>query len=116
MGNQCQQYFNTPENEITTGEDDYDPSIRDLKILLIKKICSKNDYLVLKPISNEEFNNQLKTAKIPTIQKNVQFYLLTIHSKYSFDKIIDFLHRSNQGSKYNIPHYKISALLNRTYS
>ena len=64
MGNQCQQYFNTPENEITTGEDDYDPSIRDLKILLIKKICSKNDYLVLKPISNEEFNNQLKNKPV----------------------------------------------------
>ena len=60
MGNTCQQYFNTPDNELTTGDEDYDPSIRELKMTLIKKICSKNDYLVLKPISNEEFNNQLK--------------------------------------------------------
>ena len=60
MGNTCQQYFNTPDNELTTGDEDYDPSIRELKMTLIKKICSKNDYLVLKPISSEEFNNQLK--------------------------------------------------------
>ena len=65
MGNQCQQFLNTPENEITTtNEDDYDPSIRDLKISLIKKICTKNDYLVLKPITNEEFNNQLKNKPV----------------------------------------------------
>ena len=65
MGNQCQQYLNTPENEITTtNEDDYDPSIHDLKISLIKKICTKNDYLVLKPIANEEFNNQLKNKPV----------------------------------------------------
>ena len=65
MGNQCQQFLNTPEHEITTtNEDDYDPSIRDLKISLIKKICTKNDYLVLKPIANEEFNNQLKNKPV----------------------------------------------------
>ena len=64
MGNQCKQYFNTPENELTTGDDDYDPSIRDLKISLIKKLYSKNDYLVLKLISNEEFNNQLKNKPV----------------------------------------------------
>ena len=64
MGNQCVQYFNTPENEITTGEEEYDAYNRDLKISLIKKICSKNDYLVLKPISNEEFNNQLKNKPV----------------------------------------------------
>ena len=64
MGNQCKQYINTPENELTTGDDDYDPSIRDLKISLIKKLYSKNDYLVLKLISNEEFNNQLKNKPV----------------------------------------------------
>lgn len=64
MGNQCVQYFNTPENEITTGDEEYDAYNRDLKISLIKKICSKNDYLVLKPISNEEFNNQLKNKPV----------------------------------------------------
>ena len=62
MGTQCQQFFQTPEQEITTalGEEDYDPSIRELKTLLLKKVCNKNDFLVLKIISNEEFNNQLK--------------------------------------------------------
>ena len=44
------QYFNTPANELTTGDDDYDPSIRDLKVALIKKLYSRNDYLVLKLI------------------------------------------------------------------
>ena len=53
------QYFNTPANELTTGDDDYDPSIRDLKVSLIKKLYSRNNYLVLKLISTEEFNNQL---------------------------------------------------------
>ena len=62
MGTQCQQFFQTPEQEITTalGDEDYDPSIRELKTLLLKKVCNKNDFLVLKIISNEEFNNQLK--------------------------------------------------------
>ena len=65
MGNQCQQYFSTPDQELTTGvEDDYDTATRDLKILLIKKICSKNDYLVVKPITTEEFNNQLKNKPV----------------------------------------------------
>ena len=66
MGNQCQQFFQTPEQEITTalGDEDYDPSIRELKILLLKKVCSKSDYLVLKLISNEEFENQLKNKPI----------------------------------------------------
>ena len=62
MGAQCQQFFETPEQEITTalGDEDYDPSIRELKILLLKKVCNKSDFLVLKIISNEEFENQLK--------------------------------------------------------
>ena len=62
MGTQCQQFFETPEQEITTalGDEDYDPSIRELKILLLKKVCNKSDFLVLKIISNEEFENQLK--------------------------------------------------------
>ena len=62
MGNQCKQYLSTPEQEITTalGDEDYDPSIRELKILLLKKVCNKSDFLVLKIISNEEFENQLK--------------------------------------------------------
>ena len=62
MGNQCKQYFETPELEITKGygEEDNDPSTNELKLILLKKICHKNDYLVLKNISNEEFDNQLK--------------------------------------------------------
>jgi hypothetical protein len=62
MGNECKQYFSTPEQEITTagGDDDYDPSIRELKVILLKKICYKNDYLTIKNITNEEFDNQLK--------------------------------------------------------
>ena len=62
MGTQCQQFFQTPEQEITTalGDEDYDPSIRELKLHLLKKVCDKNDYLVLKVISNDEFDNQLK--------------------------------------------------------
>ena len=58
------QYFNTPANELTTGDDDYDPSIRDLKVSLIKKLYSRNNYLVLKLISTEEFNNQLKNKPV----------------------------------------------------
>ena len=62
MGNKCKQFLETPEQEITTtlGEEDYDPSIRELKLVLLKKVCYKNDYLVLKNISKEEFDNQLK--------------------------------------------------------
>ena len=60
MGNQCKEYLNYPENEITTGDDDYDPSIRELKKTLLRKVCYKNDYFVLKDISKEEFDNQLK--------------------------------------------------------
>ena len=62
MGTQCQQFLQTPEQEITTalGDEDYDPSIRELKLLLLKKVCDKNDFLVLKVISNDEFDNQLK--------------------------------------------------------
>lgn len=64
MGTACQQYLNSPANEIVTDDVDYDPSLREIKIALLKKICSKNDYLVVKPISNEEFNNQLKNKPV----------------------------------------------------
>ena len=60
MGNQCKNVFDPPENELITGDDDYDPMIRELKVKLLKKVCYKNDYLVMKDISNEEFDNQLK--------------------------------------------------------
>ena len=60
MGNQCKELLNYPENEIITGDDDYDPSIRELKKTLLRKVCYKNDYFVLKDISKEEFDNQLK--------------------------------------------------------
>ena len=62
MGNQCKEYFSTPDQELITalGDGDNDPSIRELKLLLLKKICDKNDYLVIKNITNEEFDNQLK--------------------------------------------------------
>ena len=62
MGNQCKQFFETPEQEITKdmADEDYDLTTRELKLVLLKKVCYKNDYLVLKNISNEEFDNQLK--------------------------------------------------------
>ncbi len=62
MGTQCKEYLATPDQELTTalGDEDNDPSLRELKLLLLKKICHKNDYLVIKNISNEEFDNQLK--------------------------------------------------------
>jgi len=62
MGAQCQQYLSSQDQELITAEEDEecDPSSRELKLLLLKKICGKNDYLVLKHITNEEFDNQLK--------------------------------------------------------
>ena len=67
MVNQCKEFFETPEQEITTAmgdDDDYESSNRELKLVLLKKICYKNDYLVLKNISSEEFDNQLKNKPI----------------------------------------------------
>ena len=96
MGNQCQQYFSTPDQELTTGvEDDYDTATRDLKILLIKKICSKNDYLVVKPITTEEFNNQLKNKPI--------FYRIKNQLKNQLHQI-----SFDDSSYQNVPPFKIT--------
>ena len=61
MGNQCKEYFSTPDQELITalGDEDNDPSIHELKLLLLKKIYNKNDDLVIKNITNEEFDDQL---------------------------------------------------------
>ena len=46
MGNQWKEFFDTPEQEITTAmsdEEDYESSNRELKLVFLRKICYKND-------------------------------------------------------------------------
>ena len=88
MGNQCKQFLMAPEQEITTSptygdyggiDDENDPSLRELKLLLLKKIYHKSDYLNIKSITNEEFDNQLKNKpKFYTIKNQLKTRLRQI--------------------------------------